>query len=257
MKTPPPLDARDPSGIQVIARAAMVLRSLQHEPGGLSLSDIAARVRLPRSTVQRIVDALAEEQFLVPASERARVKLGPGLLLLATAADFETEKVAESFIRDLSRRTDETVDLSVLAGSGVVFVAQVQGTQRLAAVSAVGMHFPLHCTANGKALLSIMPKDRRENLLAGKLHRFTPATVTDKSALEASMRTIQRTNLAFDLGEHTPDICALGTAFRDLAGRAYSLSIPVPGARFKSQRVRLGKMLLETKASLLTALGVL
>lgn len=235
----------------------MVLRSLQHEAEGLSLSDIAARVRLPRSTVQRIVAALTEERFLVPVSERARVKIGPGLVLLASGANFETAKIAESYMRDLSRRTDETVDLSVLAGSGVVFVAQVQGTQRLAAVSAVGKHLPLHCTANGKALLSIMPADRRQNLLAGKLIRFTPATIMDKSALEASMRTIQRTDLAFDLGEHSLGICAVGTAFRDLAGRAYSLSIPVPSARFESKRTRLGKMLLETKASLLGALGVL
>jgi DNA-binding IclR family transcriptional regulator len=255
MKTAELSDTSERSGIQVIARAVMVLRSLQHEPEGLSLSDIAARVHLPRSTVQRIVAALANEQFLVPASERARVKIGPGLILLAASVDFETEKIAESFMRDLSRRTDETVDLSVLAGSGVVFVAQVQGTQRLAAVSAVGKHFPLHCTANGKALLSIMPGDQRERLLAGNLARFTAATLTDKKALEASMRAIQRTDLAFDLGEHSTGICAVGTAFRDLSGRAYSLSIPVPAARFDAQHVRLGKLLLGTKASLLAALG--
>ena len=46
-------------GIQVIARAAAVLRALENEPAGLSLGKIAQRVDLSRSTVQRIVDALA------------------------------------------------------------------------------------------------------------------------------------------------------------------------------------------------------
>ena len=41
-------------GVQVIARAANILRSLEDEPEGLSLGDIAARVDLPRSTVQRL-----------------------------------------------------------------------------------------------------------------------------------------------------------------------------------------------------------
>ena len=68
----------DRSGIQVIARAAAVLRSLEREPDGLSLGDIAARVDLPRSTIQRIVAALVEEQLLMSASLKARVKLGPG-----------------------------------------------------------------------------------------------------------------------------------------------------------------------------------
>ena len=54
--------------IQVITRAANVLRSLEGEASGLTLGQIAQRVGLARSTVQRIVDALREEQFLIAAS---------------------------------------------------------------------------------------------------------------------------------------------------------------------------------------------
>ena len=47
--------ARERNGVQVIARAAQVLRVLEHETEGLSLGEIAGRVDLARSTVQRIV----------------------------------------------------------------------------------------------------------------------------------------------------------------------------------------------------------
>ena len=50
-------------GIQVIARAARILRELENEHDGLSLGQIAKRVGLPRSTVQRIVGALTEEHL--------------------------------------------------------------------------------------------------------------------------------------------------------------------------------------------------
>jgi uncharacterized membrane protein len=55
-------------GVQVIARAADVLRALEVEPGGLSLAKIAQSVELPRSTVHRIVTALEAESLVVPAS---------------------------------------------------------------------------------------------------------------------------------------------------------------------------------------------
>jgi len=246
----------DKGGIQVIARAAAILRSLRNEPNGLSLGDIAARVSLPRSTVQRIVAALLEEKLLMSASSTARVKLGPGLVQLAAAVDAGTETLARPLMLELSRQADETVDLSILDGDAVVFVDQVQGTQRLAAVSAVGKRFPLHCTANGKALLALLAPERRETLLSGRLKRYTPATLTDKAALQSALREVEVSGLAFDMEEHSVGICAVGVAFLDPAGRAYSLSIPVPTGRFADRRLQLCKLLKKTTGDLLTALGV-
>jgi DNA-binding IclR family transcriptional regulator len=241
----------DRNGIQVIARAATVLRCLEREPDGLSLGDIAARVDLPRSTVQRIVAALVEEQLLMSASLKARVKLGPGLVQLGAAADVGTEKIVRPFMQELSRAADETVDLSVLRRDAAVFVEQIQGTQRLAAVSAIGKEFPLHCTANGKALLTLIAPERRERLLGGRLKKFTEATITDRAQLDELLREGEKSGLAYDLEEHSEGICAVGTAFLDSIGREYSLSIPVPANRWPSKRQLLSKLLKKTKADLL------
>lgn len=244
------------SGIQVIARAAAVLRSLEQEPNGLSLGEIAKRVQLPRSTVQRIVAALGQERLLMSATSQARVKLGPALVMLGAAADVGTEKAARPIMQELSRLADETVDLSILRSGSAVFVEQVQGTQRLVAVSAVGKAFPLHCTANGKALLALLAPERRAGLLKGRLKRYTPATKTERSALEAELREVEATHLAFDLEEHSRGICAIGTAFRDPLGREFSLSIPVPAARFAGKRQQVSKLLKRARADMLARLNV-
>ncbi|WP_321374966.1 helix-turn-helix domain-containing protein [Pseudomonas extremaustralis] len=52
------------NSIQVVSTAARILRCLESEPKGLSLSVIATGSNLPRSTVQRLVDALAIETIL-------------------------------------------------------------------------------------------------------------------------------------------------------------------------------------------------
>src|ERR1700757_4245859 len=72
----------DKNQVQVIARAAHILRALEGEDAGLSLGQIAARVGLARSTVQRIVASLETEKLLIAASPNGRVRLGPAIVRL-------------------------------------------------------------------------------------------------------------------------------------------------------------------------------
>ncbi len=69
--------------MQVIARAASIMRALEDTTTGLSLGEIAIKVGLARSTVQRIVAALESEKLVVAASPAGRVRLGPTILRLA------------------------------------------------------------------------------------------------------------------------------------------------------------------------------
>lgn len=242
-------------GIQVIARAATVLRALESEPNGLSLGEIAQKVGLARSTVQRIVRALADEQFLISATPNARVKLGPALVRLATAANIEIDQIVRPFMQQLSRAIEETVDLSVLKAEIAIFIDQIPGSHRLQAVSAVGESFPLHCTANGKAMLASMPDDKLDQFFSGNLARFTPRTITEPEKLIEEIKNYGSTLLAFDREEHTEGICAVGTAFYDPIGRLFALSIPVPATRFKPAEKRLAKALLDYRSKIVDILG--
>ena len=71
--------------VQVIARAAAILRRLSTAPQGCSLAELAADVGLPRSTVHRLVKALEAEGLVAPVSASAGFRLGPGLLQIASA----------------------------------------------------------------------------------------------------------------------------------------------------------------------------
>jgi DNA-binding IclR family transcriptional regulator len=241
--------------IQVITRAVGVLRALEGEPKGLSLGQIAQRVGLARSTVQRIVDALRAEQFVISASPTAGVRLGPALIRLAASASVEFDHITRPIMVELSQTVGETVDLSVLKGSSAVFTDQVQGRHRLQAVSAIGESFPLHCTANGKALLSVLPSDKLERLLKGPLSKLTAKTITKSGELLKQIEICRRSGIAIDDEEHTEGISALGTGFEDPLGRAIALSIPVPTTRFKRIHHELGAHLLVARRRICAALG--
>src|SRR6187431_2612224 len=182
----------DKSQVQVIARAAAILRALEEQPSGLSLGQIAQRVDLARSTVQRIVAALAAEKLLIAASPTGRVRLGPTILRLAASARTDFVAIARPFLVKLSNELGETVDLATIRKDHLIFIDQVIGSQRLRAVSAVGETFPLYCTANGKAYLSGLDEAEIEALIGKSYEARTPNTLTKLNTLLADQR--------FDLG---------------------------------------------------------
>lgn len=242
--------AQERNGVQVIARAAAVLRELEGEAQGLSLGDLASRLDLARSTVQRIVKALSDEQMLMPASSKSRVKLGPLLVRLGASAEIDILHFVKPIMEELSAQLGETVDLSILKDRAALFIDQVVGTQRLAAVSRAGTEFPLHSTANGKALLASLPPLAASSLLSEPLTQDTENTITTMTALEAELAEVRRSKIAVDRDEHTVGVSAVGTWFEDPAGRAYALSVPVPTLRFKDGEALAGP-LLKTRARIL------
>ncbi len=238
------------SQVQVIARAAAILRALEDEPAGLSLGQIAQRVTLARSTVQRIVAALAAEKFLIAASPNGRVRLGPTILRLAASARTDFVAVVRPFLVQLSNELKETVDLSVIKKDHLVFVDQVIGSQRLRAVSAVGETFPLYCTANGKAYLAELEDAAVARLIGTTYERRTPRTLTRLDELLRDLKSVRKSGVAIDREEHTRGICAAGVVTRDPIGNAVAISVPVPAQRFYQHQRHIAARLRATKEAL-------
>jgi DNA-binding IclR family transcriptional regulator len=240
----------DKTHVQVIARAAAILHALEDEADGLSLGQIAQRVNLARSTVQRIVAALTAEKFLIAASPNGRVRLGPTILRLAASARTDFVAIARPFLVQLSNELKETVDLAVVKKDHLVFIDQVIGSHRLRAVSAVGETFPLHCTANGKAYLAGLETDAIARLIGASYEQRTPRTLTRLEDLLKDLKSVRKTGVAFDREEHTQGICAAGVATRDPLGNVIAISVPVPAQRFYQHQRNIAAQLRATKEAL-------
>lgn len=248
--------AKSPLGVQVIARAAEVLRALEGCEQGLSLGQLAKQLGLPKSTVQRIVAALDREKFVTAATPQAGVRLGPALIRIARSARFGLAELAHSSLEELAQRTGETVDLAVMDGSQAVFIDHIEGSQRLRAVSAIGVSFPLHCSANGKAMLAALD----DNLLLQlkktiHLTRFTPNSICTWKQLEGEIGRIRKTGIAFDIEEHTLGISAVGAAIRGPEGEIAAISLPTPSVRFVDKKKELEAALRDCLNGLIERFG--
>lgn len=249
-------NARDsaPGSIQVVSRSAAVLRALRDHPDGCTLSQLSRAVSLPRSTVHRLLAALQVEGLIAANADGLSV-IGPEIHRIAGGPTVDVADVIRPALRTLFEELDETVDLAVLEGDHLRFVDQIPAPHRLRAVSAVGATFPLHCTANGKAVLAALSDDQILRLLPEELSRFTPSTTTSRRALLAEIASTRATGLAIDREEHTDGICAMGFAAPVVNGNHFAITVPIPRQRFDGREAVIAAALGRARTEVATVLA--
>jgi DNA-binding IclR family transcriptional regulator len=247
------MNAEAGNQIQVIARAARILRALHDEPGGLPLARLAAEVGLPRTTVYRIVQSLSSEGFVLAPPDDRNIRIGPELGRLGATPEAEFMRVCHAFMEELATEVVETVDLAVLQGFDIRFVDHIPAPQRLRAGTVVGDVFPGYCTANGKALLATLPTEVIVAALPKRLPAHTSHTITSRAALLRELDEVRQQGYAFDREEHMERICAVGVALSDSAGARASLTIAAPAERFYGREEELVPAILRSQSKIAAA----
>ncbi len=239
---------------QVLQRAGAILRALEGHHNGRSAGEVAAEVGLPRSTVYRLLKSLEAEHLVSGVSGDGGFRLGPAFMRYSSSANAWLTAQTHRQLQELSRDLDETVDLAVRSGASAYFIDQVAAENRLQAVSGIGLHFPLHCTANGKALLSLLNDGEVVDLLGAELEPLTSNSVVDIDVLLKELGRIRESGLAFDDEEHHLGISAVGTPLENPLGIGAALSVPVPTSRFVERRDELIEGLVAGRAEIEAAL---
>jgi DNA-binding IclR family transcriptional regulator len=246
------------SGTQAIARAVAILKAFGPESARRTPQELSSRTGLNRSTVYRILNALEREELVV-SDGFGRYHLGPGLAILGGLAlrQLDLRGVALPFLRELAKRSGETVDLEVLRGAHVIIVEELPGDYLLSASSNVGTIWPAHCTSTGKLLLAALPPAELDALLASGLAAYGPRSITDAAALRDELRATLARGYATSYEELEAHLHAVGAPIYDHQGRIVAaVSISGPAARMPRRREpELVRMALDTCAQISHALG--
>lgn len=232
------------SGVQMISRVASMLRLLQSNPGGLSQVDIGERLAMARSTVSRILNALEDEGLVASLGPRGPYRLGPQIARMARTVRLGVVADMRPLLEKLSNELTETANLAILDGDRVTLVTQVVSPHPLSAICVVGESFPLHCCANGKALLANLPPAQQAQVLSGRLTRYTASTITTAKALRGELIQIRRDGVAYDRGEQIDGLCAVAVALQGVGDDRLAVSVSVPAPRFYGRETELAEALL-------------
>ncbi len=124
----------------------------------------------------------------------------------------------------------ETANLAMLDGDRVAYVAQVPGRHSMRMFTEVGRRVHPHCTAVGKALLSVSSEDDVRALLARNgLPRHTSHTLTTVDEFLAQLVRVRERGYALDEGEQEVGVrCVAVRVPGDTLQLALSVSGPAP-----------------------------
>ena len=242
-----------PAGIQVIARAGLILRTLGNNPQGLSLAAIAQQVDLPRSTVQRIINALAEERLVEHVGPGGGVRLGPALGQLINQSQTDIITLTKPYLQALSGTLQESVCLSALSGDQVYIIDRIVAERELRVVFPIGISAPAYAVAAGKILLAEMPDRSVRELLPSELPVLTDRTL-DLPRLFEQLQECRLVGFSTDCGEALAGVGSCSVALDTYLG-LFSLSVVAPTARLEGMIDSTCAALLQCKQDIERAIG--
>lgn len=220
------------AGSQSAARALSVLDLLGDATQELGVREIARRLGLAPSIVQRLIQTLSQYGYVehAPGGQKYRIgyrafQVGRGYL-----AHSDLHAVSLPELRGMAERDQINAFLGVLRDRSIVYLEALQSRGPITIVSAPGSRAWLHSTAFGKALLAAGSDEEAVALLGPEpFHRLTARTKTTVAEIMSDLRDVRSTGYSVSDEENIDNVFAAGAVIRDATGQAIaSLSGAVP-----------------------------
>lgn len=163
--------------LQTLDRGLQALTVVSQHERGISVAELAAALEVDRAIAYRLVTTL-ESRGLIARADRGRVRLGAGLLILASRFEPQLRTIATPLLRELAETTRAAAFLSVPAGDDCIPIMVIEPEGTLLRVAyRVGSRHPLSRGAAGIAILAGRPSSPNDSE-AVRLARLDGYSVT-------------------------------------------------------------------------------
>ncbi len=185
-----------------VERALDVIEFLAASEKALPLSEILAKLSIPRQSLIRILNTLCDRGVVDRTGQRGFYRLGMKLLYFGDRLQdkIKLRSIGRPLMQELAEKTRKTVELSTLDRDQLVLMEQVEGTEGIRLYSRIGSAYPyFHAVAVGKIYLAHMAPEKRYKVLTTiGLPPMTENTITDLDVLEAEIKRIKEKGYAFE-----------------------------------------------------------
>ena len=192
--------ARASDQVQSLVRALALLNRIGEAPdGGVTLTELSKQVGLPSSTAHRLLTTLEQERYVRFDTDGRLWSIG--VQAFVTGSTFTKTRslvgLARPHMRHLMEESGETVNLAVEDEGEAVYLSQVECRQMMRAFARPGSRVPLHCSAVGKAILSVI-SDKSLGKILNKhgMPRVTVKTISTPAALRAELARVRAAGYA-------------------------------------------------------------
>ena len=206
--------------LPAVDRAMSLLELLAVSRNGLTLSEVSRKLDIPKSTTHYLIYTLASRGY-IQRTACGRHSLGLRLSGIANESTVEVDMsiLATPCLRQLAARVNLTATLSVLRGAEAVIISRATCLQDAGAGAWVGRHLDLHCTAQGKVLISALSDEELGRLfMRRELAQYTSKTVSSLDKLKAHLSEVRARGYAVNDEEQVHGVRAVAAPVLDCLG---------------------------------------
>lgn len=245
---------------RTVERALDILLCFTRDTPVLTLTQIAERVGLHKSTVHRLLATLENKHFIHRDRANSTYCLGIRLIELGFSVlkNKNVSDQATPYMQRLSVEHRETVDLAILEGSEVVYLQVIESSQRMKIAAAPGERLPAFCTATGKAFLAYTSDAQARRIFKQGLREYTQHTNLSINDFLQSLQATRKQGFAVSVEEYEEGINAVAAPILDANLRPMAaIAIVGPASRMPMERMmRLGKSVKSTADEIAQEMGL-
>jgi DNA-binding IclR family transcriptional regulator len=226
--------------IRAVERALDVLLCFTSQTPELSMTQIAEKISINKSTVHRLLGTLEKKRFVERDPATGVYRPGIRFLQIAylTLERNDLRRLAAPFLRRLCEQHRENVNLSLLDDVDVVYVDVIESQQRVKLAAIPGQRLPAFCTASGKAILAFFPEEQVRRILAHGMPKYTQFTISSPEAFFDDILYTREQGFSISEQEYEDGINAVAAPIFDRNQRPVG-SISVAGPAYRLTRERM------------------
>ena len=183
-------------------KGLQVLEALATRPNLSGVTDLAKQLGLTKSNAHRLLQTLLACGYVRNVEQSGKYELTLKLWELGAAVvdRLDLKTIATEYMERLCQLSGETVHLSVLEGTEVMYLGKIDSPHPVRAYSGLGGRSPAYCVATGKALLAYAPTALIDSISL-ELKPFTAYTITSPNKLRNELEKVRRVGYAVHRGE--------------------------------------------------------
>ena len=238
-------------GVQTLDRALDIIELLSIEREGIGVTEIGQKLGLHKSTVHRLLNALAERGYIEKDPKYSSYKIGVKFIEISSLYlnKIELKTEALPYMRRLAEIVGQPVHLAILDGGEAVYIEKVEALNSIRMYSQIGRRVPVYCSAIGKVLLAGL-KDKECSDIIRQLaySKFTDKTIETGEGLYEDIKNTRTRGWAIDDEEHEAGIRCIAAPVHDYTGKVIAaVSVSGDNRIITSQRDdELSSLVIET-----------
>jgi DNA-binding IclR family transcriptional regulator len=216
---------KDKDHIKSIEKCFVILDCLYSGDSLLNLEEITQKTGYKKTTCFRLLKTMRSLGLIELSSTAKKYQYGPRLVTIGLSAlkNMNLRNSALPILQQLRDDTRETINLTILSGTEILYVERLMSDYLVNVNVNVGDRLPVYCASMGKVILAFLPANRMQKIIsATKFEPRTDHTIVSESAFIKELAKIRAQGFAINDEELEKGLRAVAAPIFNYTGEAFA-----------------------------------